>query len=70
MGKQDDFIYSRNTNPMVAFMEEKIRVLEGAEAATAFATGMAATTNTLFTFLKLVKRMVLKKDSSLPADPA
>ena len=47
MGKQDDFIYSRNTNPMVAFMEEKIRVLKGAEAATAFATGMAATTNTL-----------------------
>ena len=30
-GKADGFIYSRNTNPTVASLEEKIRVLEGAE---------------------------------------
>lgn len=62
-GKSDGFIYSRNTNPTVASLEEKIRVLEGAEAATAFATGMAAISNTLFTFLKPGKRVVSVKDT-------
>lgn len=62
-GKADGFIYSRNTNPTVASLEEKIRVLEGAEAATSFATGMAAISNTLFTFLKPGKRVVSVKDT-------
>jgi cystathionine gamma-synthase len=62
-GKSEGFIYSRNTNPTVAVLEEKIRVLEGAEAATAFATGMAAISNTLFTFLTPGKRVVSIKDS-------
>jgi len=62
-GKAEGFIYSRNTNPTVAVLEEKIRVLEGAEAATAFATGMAAISNTLFTFLTPGKRVVSIKDS-------
>ena len=63
VGKEDGFIYSRNTNPTVASLEEKIRVLEGAEAATSFATGMAAISNTLFTFLKPGKRVVSVKDT-------
>ena len=62
-GKSEGFIYSRNTNPTVAALEEKIRVLENAEAATAFATGMAAISNTLFTFLKPGKRVVSVKDT-------
>lgn len=62
-GKQEGFIYSRNTNPTVASLEEKIRVLEGAEDATAFATGMAAISNTLFTFLKPGNRVVSLKDT-------
>ena len=62
-GKSTGFIYSRNTNPTVAVLEEKIRVLEGAEAAIAFATGMAAISNTLFTFLGPGKRVVSIKDS-------
>jgi cystathionine gamma-synthase len=62
-GKQDGYIYSRNTNPTVAALEEKIRVLENAEAATAFSTGMAAISNTLFTFLKPGKRVVSVKDT-------
>jgi cystathionine gamma-synthase len=62
-GKSDGYIYSRNTNPTVTSLEEKIRVLEGAEAATAFATGMAAISNTLFTFLKPGKRVVSVKDT-------
>jgi cystathionine gamma-synthase len=62
-GRQSGHIYSRNTNPTVAVLEEKIRVLEGAEAATSFATGMAAISNTLFTFLKPGQRVVSIKDT-------
>ena len=62
-GKADGFIYSRNTNPTVAVLEEKICVLENAEAATAFATGMAAISNTLFAFLTAGKRVVSIKDT-------
>jgi cystathionine gamma-synthase len=62
-GQRDGFIYSRNTNPTVAALEEKIRVLEGAEAATSFSTGMAAISNTLFTFLKSGSRVVSLKDT-------
>ena len=62
-GKATGYIYSRNTNPTVAALEEKIRVLEKAEAATAFATGMAAISNTLFTFLTAGKRVVSLKDT-------
>lgn len=62
-GKAEGFIYSRNTNPTVAVLEEKIRALEGGEAATAFATGMAVISNTLFTFLTPGKRVVTIKDT-------
>ena len=62
-GKSEGFIYSRNTNPTVAVLEEKIRVLEGAEAAISFSTGMAAISNTLFTFLTAGKRVVSLKDT-------
>ncbi len=62
-GKSTGFIYSRNTNPTVAVLEEKIRVLEGAEAATSFSTGMAAISNTLFAFLTAGKRVVSLKDT-------
>jgi len=62
-GNREGFIYSRNTNPTVAALEEKIRVLEDAEAATSFATGMAAISNSLFTFLTAGKRVISIKDS-------
>lgn len=63
LGKSEGYIYSRNTNPTVHVLEEKIRVLEGAEAATSFATGMGAISNTLFTFLTPGKRVVSIKDT-------
>lgn len=63
LGKQSGHIYSRNTNPTVAIFEEKVRQLEGAEAATSFATGMAAISNTLFTFLSPGDRVVSVKDT-------
>ncbi len=62
-GKEKGFIYSRNTNPTVRVLEEKIRILEGAEAATSFATGMGAISNTLFALLAPGKRVVSIKDS-------
>jgi cystathionine gamma-synthase len=62
-GNKEGFIYSRNTNPTVAALEEKIRVLEGAEAATSFSTGMAAISNSLFTFLTAGKKVVSIKDT-------
>lgn len=63
LGKADGYIYSRNTNPTVRVLEEKIRVLEQAEAATSFATGMGAISNTLFALLGPGKRVVSLKDT-------
>lgn len=62
-GKKKGHIYSRNTNPTVGVLEEKIRILENAEAATSFATGMAAISGTLFTLLSHGDRVVSIKDS-------
>jgi O-succinylhomoserine sulfhydrylase len=45
------FIYSRYANPTVAMFEERMRLLEGAEAARATATGMAAVTAALARYL-------------------
>jgi cystathionine gamma-synthase len=61
-GRQPGHIYSRNTNPTVHAFEEKIRILEGAEAATSFATGMAAISSTLFALLTPGDRVVSIKD--------
>ena len=62
-GRKAGHIYSRNTNPTVQAFEEKVRLLEGAEAATSFATGMAAISNTLFTLLSPGERVVSVKDT-------
>jgi len=63
LGSEPGHIYSRNTNPTVRAFEEKVRDLEGAEAATSFSTGMAAISNTFFTFLRPGDRVVSIKDS-------
>ena len=63
LGKAPGHIYSRNTNPTVHAFEEKLRLLEGAEAATSFSSGMAAISNTLFTCLRPGDRVVSIKDS-------
>lgn len=63
IGKEKGHIYSRNTNPTVRAFEEKIRDLEGAEAATSFSSGMAAISGTFFTFLRPGDRVVSIKDS-------
>lgn len=63
LGKREGHIYSRNTNPTISVFEDKVRAMEEAEAATSFATGMAAISNTLSTFLGPGKRVVSIKDS-------
>jgi cystathionine gamma-synthase len=62
-GKSEGHIYSRNTNPTVHVLEEKIRLLESAEAATSFATGMGAISSTLWALLGPGKRVVSIKDT-------
>ncbi|WP_371316477.1 cystathionine gamma-synthase family protein [Heyndrickxia ginsengihumi] len=63
IGKKKGHIYGRNTNPTVQAFEDKIKILEGAEAATSFSTGMAAISNTLSTFLVPGDRIVSIKDT-------
>lgn len=62
-GERPGHIYSRNTNPTVSHFEDKVQALEGAEAATAFATGMAAISNTLFALLSPGDRVVSITDT-------
>jgi cystathionine gamma-synthase len=63
LGRRPGHIYSRNTNPTVQAFEEKVRLLEGGESATSFATGMAAISNTLLTLLSPGDRIVSIKDT-------
>lgn len=63
LGEEPGHIYSRNTNPTVRAFEDKVKVLEGAQAATSFSSGMAAISNTLATFLKPGDQVVSIKDS-------
>jgi len=63
VGKKQGHIYGRNTNPTVQAFEDKVKILEGAEAATSFSTGMAAISNTLYTFLRPGDRIVSIKDT-------
>ena len=63
LGREDGHIYSRSTNPTVRVFEDKVRMLEGAEAATSFSTGMAAISNALFTLVDPGDRVVSIKDT-------
>ena len=62
-GAASGHIYGRNTNPTVAVFEEKLRSLEGGEAATSASTGMAAISNTLYALLEPGQRVVSVKDT-------
>ncbi|WP_059105614.1 cystathionine gamma-synthase family protein [Shouchella shacheensis] len=63
IGNKKGHIYGRNTNPTVQAFEDKVKILESANAATSFSTGMAAVSNTLYTFLKPGDRVVTIKDT-------
>jgi cystathionine beta-lyase/cystathionine gamma-synthase len=51
-GTSSQYLYSRYENPTIVATEEKLAAADGAEAAVAFSSGMAATTHALLTFLK------------------
>ena len=61
--RTEGHLYTRNTNPTVRAFEEKVRDLEGAEAATSFSSGMAAISATFFALLRPGDRVVSIKDS-------
>jgi cystathionine gamma-synthase len=63
LGRAPGHIYSRNTNPTVEAFERKVMALEAAPAATSFATGMAAISNTMFALLAPGDHVVSIKDS-------
>ncbi len=50
-GTLDKYLYSRYANPTVVVTEQKIAALDRAEAALVFASGMAASSTLLLTFL-------------------
>jgi O-succinylhomoserine sulfhydrylase len=52
------FQYSRFANPTVAMLEERMRLLEGAQEARATATGMAAVTAALLSYLSVGDHVV------------
>lgn len=51
-GEDDGFIYSRFSNPTVGMFEQRMAAIEGAEAAWATATGMAAVSSSLLAMLR------------------
>ncbi|SFK61917.1 O-succinylhomoserine sulfhydrylase [Methylocapsa palsarum] len=51
-GDEPGYVYSRYANPTVTMFEERLALLEGAEAARATASGMAAVTTALMAQLK------------------
>jgi len=60
-GDQDRYMYSRLRNPTVAMLEERLRRLEGAEAAWATASGMSAVFNALAATLRAGDRVVASR---------
>ena len=60
-GNTPGFIYSRFSNPTVATFEQRMALLEGAEAARATASGMAAVTASLMGQLKAGDHIVAAK---------
>lgn len=60
-GREDGFIYSRLGNPTVRILEEKMAVLEKAEMALAFSSGMGAVASVLLGILKTGDHVVCSK---------
>jgi O-succinylhomoserine sulfhydrylase len=55
------YVYSRYANPTVAMFEERLRLIEGAEACRGLASGMAAVFASLACFLKAGDRVVASR---------
>ncbi len=60
-GTVEHYQYSRFANPTITMLEERLRVLEGAEACRTTATGMAAVNAALMAHLKTGDRVVASR---------
>ncbi|WP_421692926.1 trans-sulfuration enzyme family protein [Aestuariivirga sp.] len=60
-GTQAGYVYGRTRNPTQALLEQRVASLEGAEAALAVASGMAAITASFWTLLKAGDRVIADK---------
>lgn len=60
-GDQDGYTYSRLRNPTCAMFEDKMAMIEGAEAARSTATGMAAMTQAMLSIVKAGDHVVSSK---------
>ena len=58
VGKDKGFKYSRSGNPTVSALERRLAAIEGAEFATCYSTGLAATTALFLALLKRGDRLV------------
>jgi cystathionine beta-lyase/cystathionine gamma-synthase len=61
VGQDKGFTYSRSGNPTVSALERRLAALEGAEFATCYATGMAATTALCLALLRSGDRVVVSQ---------
>ncbi|MEO3431240.1 O-succinylhomoserine sulfhydrylase [Pelagibius sp. CAU 1746] len=60
-GDKERFVYSRYANPTVSMFEERLRLMEGAEACRATASGMGAVFASLMSQLKAGDRLVASR---------
>ncbi|MCV2502768.1 MAG: O-succinylhomoserine sulfhydrylase [Neisseriaceae bacterium] len=61
LGEKEGYTYSRTANPTVTTFAKRVALLEGAEAAQATATGMAAIQATFLSFLKAGDHLVVSR---------
>ena len=59
--ESDDYVYTRGNNPTLRLFENRMAVLEGGEGAVAFASGMAAISSVMFSFLKPGDNMLIHR---------
>ncbi len=59
VGKDKGFKYSRSGNPTVSALERRLAALEGAEFATCYGTGLAATITLFLSLLRAGDRLVV-----------
>ncbi len=59
--QSDDYVYTRGNNPTLRLFENRMAVLEGGEGAVAFASGMAAISSVMFSFLKPKDNIIIHR---------
>jgi len=69
-GEDPGFVYSRFSNPTVAMFEKRMCLLEGAEAARATASGMAAVSTLYFCLLSTGDHVVCSSAVYGPSRPS